>query len=167
MTDDRNEFPPFFSPRFDLHFGFCSNQEKILLEEIRKNEEEIKRLKAEVDIILKEYNEMKSLLEGQVNKLESEIGFYDSEVVKNQAEIDEITPSYNQLCQVFEQKTAEYDDVRQKLISKYQQLTNGYYQASSDSCWPSNIQRPRATKLIWRPRSSGPLRRLPRTITRG
>lgn len=63
---------------------------------------------------------MKSELEGRVNKLETEIGFYDSELVKNQTEIDEITPSYHQLCQVFEQKSAEYDQVRQKLISKCQ-----------------------------------------------
>ena len=72
-----------------------------------------------MDITLKEYNAMKSELEGMVTKLETDINFYDTEMVKNQTEIDEITPTYNQLCQVFDEKTVEYDDVRQKLISKF------------------------------------------------
>lgn len=61
---------------------------------------------------------MKAKLEEKVNKLETDNNYYENENNQMTNEINEISPIYQKLCKDFADKTREYNDLRQVLISK-------------------------------------------------
>lgn len=100
------------------HFVDVSNlkKEKKLNEEIATNEAELSKLRVEVDLIVDSFNQMKAKYEEMISKMEKDLEFFQIETVKNKQDIDEMKPGYGVLCQQFEEKSKDYDDIRHKLI---------------------------------------------------